>query len=444
MTLADLLEGPDGALVHDDDGTYSRGEVRRRAAAYAVTLRDAGVERGAAVGVSLPNGVDVIAAVFGTWQVGAVYVPVNPRLTSTEVARVVDAVEPAALVTGDGVSTRGGARRYGEDVALVPFTSGTTGPPKPVPLLHDTVRSLLDGVVATLRGGRSSGAPPPTNLVPVSLSLWAGIYQVLFALRVGAPIVVMSSFDTVRFAELVATHEVRSVVLPPAAMAMLCDDERVTSLAPLRFVRSITAPLSPLQARRFKERFGIVVLNGYGQTELGGEVVGWSAADARAHGDDKLGAVGRPHAGVSVRVDAATGELQVRTPATDGWYGTGDVGRVDGDGFVWIEGRLGDMVNRGGMKVFPGEVEEVLRLAPSVVDAAVVGVPDERLGEVPVAFVVGAGVAIDALEAHCRAHLAPYKVPVRFSVVAALPRNEVGKVLVSELRAASCPPRGPH
>ena len=157
------------------------------------------------------------------------------------------------------------------------------------------------------------------NLIPVSLSLWAGIYNVLFALRVGAPVVVMDGFDPLELAALVRRHGIRSTVLPPAAMVALVDDERVTDLAPLRFVRSITAPLSPRQARRFHDRFGIAVLNCYGQTEIGGEIVGWSAADSRAHGDDKLGSVGRPHAGVEVRIETpgadGAGELQVRTPA---------------------------------------------------------------------------------------------------------------------------------
>jgi acyl-CoA synthetase (AMP-forming)/AMP-acid ligase II len=116
------------------------------------------------------------------------------------------------------------------------------------------------------------------------------------------------------------------------------------------------------------------------------------------------------------------------------------VGRVDEDGFVWIEGRLSDMINRGGLKVHPGEVQEVLRLHPEVADVAVAGLPDERLGEVPAAFVVlRSGATLDeaALEALCREHLAPYKVPVRYHVVATLPRNEVGKVLIRELVAGA-------
>jgi acyl-CoA synthetase (AMP-forming)/AMP-acid ligase II len=262
--------------------------------------------------------------------------------------------------------------------------------------------------------------------------------------------VLLDPFDTTTFAALVAEHGIRSVVLPPAAMATLADDPTITSLAPLRLVRSITAPLSPFLARRFRDRFGVDVLNSYGQTELGGEVIGWSAADARAFGTTKLGAVGRPHPGVDVRV--VDGELWVRTGTavggdadggalrnrldSDGWFRTGDLARVDADGFVWIEGRITEMINRGGLKVFPGEVEEVLRVRPEVRDVAVVGAPDERLGEVPVAFVVSDEPPdVAALAAHCRAELAPYKVPVRFVPIDALPRNEIGKVLPRALVA---------
>ena len=125
----------------------------------------------------------------------------------------------------------------------------------------------------------------------------------------------------------------------------------------------------------------------------------------------------------------------------DGFLDTGDLARVDADGFVWIEGRAGDVINRGGNKVFPEHVEEVLRFVPGVAEAAVVGVPDDRLGEVPVAYVVTTAASGDDLDedlvaqlvAICREHLAPYKVPVAFRRVDALPRSEVGKVLRREL-----------
>jgi acyl-CoA synthetase (AMP-forming)/AMP-acid ligase II len=430
----------------------------------------------------LPNRPEVVAALFGTWRAGAVYVPLNPRLTDREVDHILDTVRPAAIITTpdqrdrfpdrtvillDGseweVATTAApgagaadATAHDADIALIQFTSGTTGRPKAVLLKHSGVLTLLDGVLAKLRSRTPKEGEPPRapmpNLIPVSLSLWAGLYNVLFAMRVGAPVIILERFETRAFADVVARHGLSSTVLPPAAMAMLSDDEAITTLAPLRFVRSITAPLSPLQARRFKDRFGIAVLNCYGQTEIGGEIVGWNAADSREHGEDKLGAVGRPHEGVELRTDEATGELQVRTPALsagyadgadlgdrltdDGWFRTGDVGRIDAEGFLWIEGRVSDMINRGGLKVHPGEVEEVIRLDAGVADVAVVGVPDDRLGEVPWAFVVDRdGTATDgaALRDLCRANLAPYKTPARFVTVDALPRNEVGKVLKRDL-----------
>ena len=416
-SLVDLLPpAGDEFCIHAPDGEWTRTRLRERVDELHAVLP---IESSTAIGISLPNGGDLIAAMFAVWRAGGVVVPINPRLTPTEVARIEEEVV---------------GRQYDDGVALISFTSGTTGPPKPVPLRHERILEGLDQVLATLRNKPASGPPMP-NLVPVSLSLWAGVYQVLFAFNVGAPVVVMDGFDTTEFRALVQRFAIRSTVLPPAAMVMLADDDRIDDLAPLKYVRSISSPLSPLQARRFRDRFGITVLNGYGQTELGGEVVGWSAADSKLHGDDKLGAVGRPHPGVEVRIDDDRGELLVRIPGRfDEWQHTGDVGRIDEDGFVWIDGRLSDMINRGGLKVHPAEVEEVLRLSPAIADAAVLGVADDRLGEVPVAYIVERAAIDDAaLESWCRGQLAPYKIPVAFHRVDALPRNDAGKVLKREL-----------
>jgi long-chain acyl-CoA synthetase len=219
----------------------------------------------------------------------------------------------------------------------------------------------------------------------------------------------------------------------------------------LRYVRSVSAPLSPKHARAFHDRFGVGILNGYGQTELGGEVVGWSAADWKQFGAAKLGAVGRPHAGIEVRV--RDDELQVRSASAppvdasalgerlteDGWLRTGDLARIDEDGFVWIDGRVSSMINRGGLKVFPDEVEEHLREYPGVRDAAVAGVPDDRLGEVPWAYLVvepGTRIDADALREWCRERMAPYKTPVGVTILSELPRNEIGKLMRQDLEPA--------
>jgi acyl-CoA synthetase (AMP-forming)/AMP-acid ligase II len=442
------------------DGARSAGEARAAARAAADALRTAGVEPGQGVAVRLASGPDLVTTMAGIWLAGAVFVPLNDRSPQAEVDHVLGTVRPAALVDEQGMSRLADPMRHDPDVAFVTWTSGTTGAPKAILQTHSGYLELLDRVLTPLRGGDGGGKQrearePTPNLVPVSIALNAGIYNVCFGLRAGAAIVLMPRFSTREFAALVQRYQIRSTVLPPAAMVMLATDPEVTDLAPLRYVRSITAPLSPPAARRFMERFGTVVLNSYGQAEVG-EVVGWTAADAREH-PEKLGAAGRPHAGVDIRVvdDAGravepgtVGELLVRPPRmaagyaggasladrvdAEGFVRTGDHARVDAEGFVWIEGRTSDLINRGGNKVFPEQVEEVLRLVPGVDDVAVVGRPDERLGEVPVAVIVGSARDEDLATA-CRAELAPYKVPVAFARAASLPRNEIGKLLRKQL-----------
>ncbi|BBZ70905.1 class I adenylate-forming enzyme family protein [Mycobacterium paraseoulense] len=479
MSLVDLLDGLPDVAVHLVDGEVSRDELVASSDQLGALLTGIGLATGQVAAAMLPNDATTIAALFGTWRAGGVYTPLNPRAADVEVVAQLKTLRPVAVittpelaprfsmfeipvVTGDALAWATAARRdlpahprsYDDDVALLQFTSGTTGPPKPVPLRHTTVLDLIDRLLAKLRGTKATTdapkRPPMPNLVPLSLSLWAGIYQVLFAFRAGSGVVLMERFSPSDFAALVRRHRLRSTVLPPAALTMVLHDDSVTDLSPLKIVRSITAPLSPVQAARFRDKFGVIVLNSYGQTELGGEVVGWSAADAREWGETKLGSVGRPLPGIDVTI--ADDEVMVRTPTTaarnidpafldrltdDGWFHTGDLGWFDDDGFLWLDGRVSDMINRGGLKVFPGTVEDVILAAGGVREAAVVGIPDERLGEVPWAFVVRRDhdVTEDSLTEWCRDRLTPYRVPVRFVFVDRLPRNDVGKVVKRELAA---------
>ncbi len=462
-SLADLLTShpfsDDQNLINTVDRSVTAGAAREEASRIGALLRSAGVEPGQAVVVQLPNGPEFVFAMFGVWLAGAVFVPANVRQPQAELDHVLSSTAPACVINSAGIDVSAmSPTLYDPDTAFVTWTSGTTGQPKPILQTHTGYLELLDRVLGPLRGRPADTTRPPSpNLVPVSLALNAGIYNVLFGLRAGASLVLMDRFGTKEFAMLVGRFSIRSTVLPPAAMVMLADDANVGDLTPLRYVRSITAPLSPLAARRFTEKFGVTVLNGYGQAEIG-EVIGWTADDARNH-PEKIGAVGRPHPGVAIKVVAedgaavpveTVGELVVKPPRMasgyadgdslddrldpEGYVRTGDFARIDGDGFVWIEGRVGDVINRGGNKVFPGQVEEVLLLSPGVGEVAVVGLPDERLGEVPVGFVVGD--ASDAeLEKLCREHLVAYKIPVAFRHMDALPRSEVGKVLRRELVA---------
>ena len=414
-------------LLHTVDETVTADEARRRALAVAHDLKEVGVQPGSAVAVQLSNGPDVVIAMVGIWLAQAVFVPVNPLLPESEMDHLLGPTSPFAVIGPEGVRTTGNSRTYEHGTAFILWTSGTTGRPKPILHTHLAYLELIDRVLGPLRaGGQTYSKTPSPNLIPVSLALNAGIYNALFGLRAGAPLVIMSRFDTKTFAELVRRFEIRSTVLPPAAIAMLNDDSDITDLWPLKYVRSITAPLSPLQAKRFTERFQAFVLNSYGQAEIG-EVIGWTAADAKLH-PEKIGAAGRAHPEVALKIvgedghpldKEKIGELRVRPPNMaagyasddelsdriddDGFISTGDLARIDNDDFVWIEGRLGDVINRGGNKVFPDEVEEVLRLSPAVQDVAVVGVPDDRLGEVPVAFVVSSeALDSDQLALLCR------------------------------------------
>jgi len=493
-TLLDGLPFADTTdVVVSESGRLSLGELRGRAHALAETLREAGVAPGHPVGNLVAPGPSSIVVMFAVWAVGAVYVPINRRFTSGEISSFL-AETPVALIVGapidldahsipigvvehDYLPSRSAVRvpadpatpRYEPDVAFVLRTSGTTGRPKAVLLRHSGTLDALDASLEKLRPSRRSRSADARrhrmSLIPLSLALWAGIFNVLFTFRSGSGIVLLDTFTPAGFADAVRVHEMTSTVLPPAMITMITDADDVDDLTPLRFVRSITAPLSPDVARQFHERFGVFVLNCYGQTELGGEVVGWTSQDVRDFGLDKLGAAGRAYDQVDLRIraedgsDASVGELgeiYVRSPFrmrgyafssgdldgsgedrfVDGYLRTGDIGRVDNDGFLWVLGRVGDMINRGGLKIYPDEVEEALRRHPSVRDAGVAAVPDRRLGEVPHAWVVTTGdLDPDELQAWCRQHLAPYKVPTGFTRVESLPRSDVGKLLRHDLVA---------
>ena len=460
-SLANLLldhpAGDDEPLVCTVEGELSRAAFVVQVERLAAELEALGVRPGHAVAVQAPSPDRMAAGMFAAWLSGAVFVPVNSRQPAREVDHILVTVRPAAVVGPQDIRSLQDPACYEADSAFVTWTSGTTGRPKPILQTHSGYREILGRVLSSIRGSATAPGPerPTPNLVPVSLALNAGIYNLLFGFMAGAAVVLMDRFSAAEFATLVTRYGIRSTVLPPAAMVMLTDDEAVTDLAPMRYVRSITAPLSPLAARRFMAKFGLTVLNGYGQAEVG-EVIGWTAADAREH-PDKLGAVGRPHAGVAIKVvdedgrtlpGGAFGHLLVKPPRMaagdalgesladridpEGYVRTGDYGTIDAEGFVWIEGRTSDLINRGGNKVFPEQVEEVIQLHPGVRETAVVGVPDERLGQVPVAFIVG-DVPEEQLIAVCRENLVPYKIPVAFVRTRELPRTEVGKVLRREL-----------
>src|SRR6185312_9810542 len=245
-----------------------------------------------------------------------------------------------------------------------------------------------------------------------------------------------------------------------ALRAVLDSDITRAELSSVRAVNAGTSPVEPALVDAFYEKFGIAVLIVYGATEFSGAVAGWTLRDFRAHWADKKGSVGKPFPGVRLQVvddkgnvlpAGETGRLQVASVTAGGsadrWVTTSDLAHLDGDGYLYIDGRADDVIMRGGFKVAPDTVVRALRSHAAVHDAAVAGLADERLGQIPVAAVElrpAAAVTPEALLAHCRSSLTPYEVPAEVHVVDELPRGAALKVdrrrlteLLEELRATS-------
>ena len=480
-----LAEQPDRGFLHvEDDGPWSY--ARLAGAAAELTGRLAGVAPGERVVVRVGNDERFLPAMCAVWCRRAAAVVMHPAAPAEEVARVVAAMgatavvcgpdDPAALpgavpvpvVTLSRFSPGGaaGAARYrppAEDVggqpALVLLTSGSTGEPKGVVLTHDNAWSNLRATVSAFR--RDTNPTPladpgkPPNLIANPLSHTAGVVRLLFALYVGRSVALLRKFDGRAAKRLLDRHRIDNLTINPAMLRILLDVlEPGEDLGAVRYVSSGTAPLTSALRAEFEARFGVPVLQAYGQTEAFGGISIESARDVLA-GRRRPGSVGRPLPGVELRlvtpagteaVPGEEGEIRVRSRSAtagylgaaadspldeQGWLRTGDVGRLDEDGYLYLTGRLKNIIIRGGFNVVPEEVEAALAADPSVREVAVLGVPDERLGELPVALVVGdpsaPPTAAGVLE-RVRPRLAPYKRPTSVFVVAELPRVPNGKV----------------
>jgi long-chain acyl-CoA synthetase len=340
-------------------------------------------------------------------------------------------------------------------VALEMLSSGTTGVPKRISLSAKSLELSL-----TNDDAHAKSADEEVRLQTRPALVWhpivhvSGAYFVIDALYSGRKIILLERFDARRWAELVEREGVRVAHLNPTAMRMVLEaDIRPEQLASLKVVRGGTAATPPELQVAFEDRYGVPVLTTYGATEFAGAVVGWTIDDHRVFGRSRLGASGRAHPGVELRtVDALTGAelpvgetgvLEVRTAQASAdpsaWVRTTDVAVIDADGFLWIKGRVDDVIVRGGFKVHPAKVVAALEEHPEVREAAVVGVADERLGELPVAAVIPRhgrdALDVEELADFVRSRLAAYEVPGRIIVVDELPMTPSMKVNRPALRA---------
>jgi acyl-CoA synthetase (AMP-forming)/AMP-acid ligase II len=438
------------------------GEVLDRAAALADQLTECGVGRGDRVGCYLSNSPSWVVASLAVWMNGAAVAAAGTLLPGPEASRLftladakvvialADAPAPDVAATMvvvdeggtfiDGRTSELGERSDGEDpssddLALAIFTSGTTGQPKGVTHTHhDLVAAARRVTGAYARSDDYRPEPAPEHLPPGIVfnpfGHLAGYGRLAFRMWIGRPTVIVPRFTVGAVSALLARFSMDTLQLTPTMIHMLATTGEALDLSGVKYVTSGTAPLSVATRDRFEERYGVPVLQAYGMSEVG--AVSQERFDDAIAGRRGPGSVGRLADGVEVRIDRldddrpeGEGEILVRTDEAtkefiggapvpidaDGWFATGDVGRLD-EGILFITGRVQEKIIVGGFNVYPAEVEDVARRSPLVDDIVVVGVPDERLGEHPVAGVVWAGAPDEnGLLDELRVGLAAYKLP---------------------------------
>ncbi|MGW5002905.1 class I adenylate-forming enzyme family protein [Streptomyces hydrogenans] len=466
-TLIDLLRGhveerPDAeALVELGGDRITYGQLWERAARVAGGLRALGVTHGDRVAVRYPAGTNWVLAFWGTVMAGGIAVAVNTRSARPEVEFVladagvrVDLPADAPLPDGVPYVTADADR---DDVAALFYTSGTTGRPKGVPTTHAAFVTSAENMVRCLGIPRDAGSDLRTLISVPLFHVTACNAQLLVAAYVGGTSVIMPALDLPALPAAITAERISFLVTVPAVYALLLRHPAFAG-ADVSGVRTVAyggAPIAPVLVRALREAFPrAVVINGYGMTETASLITVLPDGDAVEHADSVGYAVPSVDLGiVPVGDDPAFGELVVRganvtagywrrpeataETVVDGWLHTGDIVRVDDAGRIHIVDRIKDIINRGGENVSSVEVEAVLLSAPGVADAAVLGVPDDVMGEKVGAVLYGAGGEIDlaAVIAHCRDRLADFKVPQYATVVTeALPRNAGGKLLKNRIR----------
>ncbi len=403
--------------------------VARRLAAH-------GVRRGSTAALTMHPRREQVVLVHALMKVGAALLPLSPRLTETERARIVEVVEPMVDLDDPGLLTQTEAdlpmlgEHDTDDVCAYVLSSGSTGTPKPIGLTYGNF------LWSAMGGAFNIGVDPADRwLCCVPLSHIAGLSIVMRSAIYGTTAVVHDGFDVERVARSLTEDGITVVSLVTTMLSRLL--EAGADLSGPRAILVGGGPVPEAILAAALDR-GATVVQTYGLTETCSQVTTLAPEDALR----KLGSAGRPLLSSHVRIRG--GEILVQGPTVapgrcdeSGWLHTGDLGYIDDEGFLYVRDRIDDMIVSGGENVVPSEVEEVLLTHPAVVEAAVVGREDPEWQQAVTAVVVLAPdteVTTDELRHHCAATLAGYKVPKRVELAAALPRTPSGKLMRRALR----------
>jgi long-chain acyl-CoA synthetase len=375
-------------------------------------------------------------------------------VASCEVLPYENVVARGSASGGDYLDNLAGVDLTADDTAVILYTSGTTGNPKGVEL---TQRNIISNTVAGKGDNTNSEQETNVQLAILPLAHAFGLTVSNIGYLTGTKFIMHPRFDTNAVLSAIERHHVNAFAGVPAMFVALLytPDADKYDTSSLRYCVSGSAPLPLAVLEGFQKKFGCHILEGYGLSEATTVLTGHNL-----NMPVKPGSVGKPIAGVELRIvdeddrDVATGEVgeiiargpnimkgyynmpeATQSTLRNGWLHTGDMGRFDEDGYLYIVERKKDLIIRGGFNIYPRDVEEVLNSHPAVIESAVIGVPSERMGEEVKAFVVRRGdVDAETLKAYCREKLANYKTPGEIEFVDLLPRNAVGKIDKKELR----------
>jgi long-chain acyl-CoA synthetase len=492
--LRQVLEiDPEATAVWDQGRAWRWRDITRTRAAIDAAVSSYGLSQGARIGIVLRTTFAGVASEMALLASGHTLYTLSPMAGDEKLAADVRAgaidvllaedrdwqrpgLREAALSVGvpsysiwasldepleavgapDAAETAPRVRTADRDPAIanVMMTSGTTGTPKRIPISYADLQNMLAAVrhysPATRQAQDGLTLRPRPAIVSSPLVHSSGFGGALRALAESRPLALLERFTPEGWTQLIEQFRSRTAALPPAALRMILDagigPDRLQSL---RAIVVGSAALDPRLADEFEGRYHVPLLPNYGATEFPGGLAGWTLSDYRGFRTAKPGSVGRAHPGVELRIERpdesadglpdGQGVLLVRTPATagrtaDGWVRTSDLASIDADGFLFIHGRVDEAIVRGGFKIIPRVVEEVLEQHPAVVSAGVIGIPDDRLGAVPVAAVeTRASVSEQELRSWAHARLAAYQVPVEIRVLEKLPRTPSLKVSKPDL-----------
>jgi acyl-CoA synthetase (AMP-forming)/AMP-acid ligase II len=483
--ISELLDKQDGSKVAVElaggGPALTYGQLQAQVNRLASELNKLGVGRNDRVAIALPNGIEMIVWFLAASVVGTA-APLNPNYKLEEfrfyledtdaVALVVPptGLEDAKLAAGSSILIieteidadgqvsfkSSGSGHWApsrdlpkpSDIALILHTSGTTSRPKRVPLSHQNILASCKNVSQTY----GLTADDVSLCVMPLFHIHGIVASMLSTFATGGKVVVVPRFNPLSFWTTVREHGVTWYSAVPTIHKLLLSrnkDARPAGAEQLRFVRSCSAPLSPAMMEELETRFGVPVLEAYGMTEAAHQMASNPLAPAKR----KPGSVGRP-TGLEIAIlneegdelpAGAQGEVSIKgtnvfsgyeqnpeanaTSFTRGWFRTGDQGFLDDDGYLTLVGRIKELIVRGGEKISPVEIDEVLASHPAVSEAVCFAMPDKIYGEeVAAAVVLSSEETEKTLIAHCKALLADYKVPKVIHIVEAIPRTATGKI----------------